>query len=222
MKLKIKQIVAREGLIVLAFLAIFIIGLFFSRSELMALPFWGYPLYLIIRFVIWAARTLFPNYFVPWKKIEELITKEGKFREALDLLERIETRQDVDKKAWESLKKTCIEGIFVKEIYGHVSILLNEHKFEEVIKLSDKGIKILLENKNYFEIDEGFIDNFFKAIENQFKDIHNVPQKELVDFKNEYIKKLESLEATEDQKGNTKMVLDLLMAKVVSKAQLKG
>jgi len=57
----IKKIIAREGLIILGFLIIgqVIWYLFFLQNfDHKETGFYAYPLYLLIRFIIWAVKTL--------------------------------------------------------------------------------------------------------------------------------------------------------------------
>ena len=54
---KIKRIIAREGLILFGFIGIFFLGLFINNPAVWLFPSWGYPLYLLICFIIWAVRT---------------------------------------------------------------------------------------------------------------------------------------------------------------------
>ena len=63
MTAKIKKVIAREGLVLLVFCALFILGIAISSSNVYLLVFSmaGYPAYLIIRFIIWAIRTLKKN-----------------------------------------------------------------------------------------------------------------------------------------------------------------
>ena len=56
--LRKQRIIAREGLIVLTFFLLFFIGLFFSFYKVAMIGFFGYPVYLIVRFVIWAVKIL--------------------------------------------------------------------------------------------------------------------------------------------------------------------
>lgn len=55
---KINKIIAREGLILLGFFAISILGVLISNYNLLIVAMLGYLAYLIIRFIIWALRTL--------------------------------------------------------------------------------------------------------------------------------------------------------------------
>jgi len=53
-----KKIIAREGLILLGFLALYIIGISFGSWQFILFAWIGYPVYLAIRFIFWAIRTL--------------------------------------------------------------------------------------------------------------------------------------------------------------------
>ena len=60
-KKRIKRIIAREGLIIIIFTTTFFIGWWNLGNFLQHLFFiglFGYPFYLLIRFILWAVRTL--------------------------------------------------------------------------------------------------------------------------------------------------------------------
>ena len=55
--MNIKKIIAREGLILIGFVAVFLFSSF-NNDNLAMYAYFGYPLYLLIRFIIWAIKTL--------------------------------------------------------------------------------------------------------------------------------------------------------------------
>jgi len=66
MNKNLKKIIAREGLILLSFGVVLFIGFLVLQinqlgelgSNLLIIGFLGYPVYLLIRFIIWAIKTL--------------------------------------------------------------------------------------------------------------------------------------------------------------------
>lgn len=89
----VKKIIAREGLIILAWITLTLISIFnfysVSNSPFFTLIVFGYPLYLIIRFIIWAIKTLFPEYY--WiHKISKLARK-LEFGKVADILKQMES-----------------------------------------------------------------------------------------------------------------------------------
>lgn len=59
MNKKFKQIIAREGLIILGIYGgTFLLGLIGFYYQATIISYCIYPLYLLIRFIIWAVRTL--------------------------------------------------------------------------------------------------------------------------------------------------------------------
>jgi len=64
--MNIKKIIAREGLIILGFIIILLLGFLlparisygFRSHSLIGFAIIGYPSYLFIRFIIWAIKTL--------------------------------------------------------------------------------------------------------------------------------------------------------------------
>lgn len=59
-KKNIKRIIAREGLILLVSVVLFFIGLALQslNDVFVVIGFFNYPAYLLVRFIIWAVRTL--------------------------------------------------------------------------------------------------------------------------------------------------------------------
>lgn len=186
----IKRIVAREGLIIIGFIGLFVLSFHFPALQGFALL--GYPLYLLIRFIGWALKTLFPQYFII-SKLKKL-TDNHKYLESLNLMETLEkdtvSSDFKNKDWWKSIKKTCLEGTFATDIYAQVSNLMNEGKLEEAGKLSNYGLKTMLTNKEFFGITEEEIGNFQKELLAVCKDNEKVKISDLVDFRKEYIKKV--------------------------------
>lgn len=57
--MNIKKTIAREGLIILGVLAMFLLSSLWNKVAFLIYPsILAYPLYLLIRFIIWAVRTL--------------------------------------------------------------------------------------------------------------------------------------------------------------------
>jgi len=57
-KKKIKRTIAREGLILLGFVALFVFWCNFPNIIPAVIGIFGYSLYWLIRFIIWVVRTL--------------------------------------------------------------------------------------------------------------------------------------------------------------------
>jgi hypothetical protein len=55
---KFKRVIAQEGLIILGWPMLMILAIMIGNDKLIIFAYVSYPLYLIIRFVIWAIKTL--------------------------------------------------------------------------------------------------------------------------------------------------------------------
>lgn len=218
---KIKRIVAKEGLIILVFLGLFILSLFINSEWIMFFSFLGYPIFLLIRFIKWALGTLYPQFFVPWTQIESL-TKEFRYEEALNLMLSIEKNNPNieehyrDDKSWNLLKKTCFKGMFMNDLYLPVPELLKQEKFNEAKGLCKKGLDFMLQNPNVFDITVDSLRELKKEIESQFKNLTSVKVGDLMNFRKEFIDKTK----TSNQDSCIQFLLDFLITPSICDSQM--
>ena len=165
-KKKIKRIIAREGLVILGFVGLFILNIFTNfglGGWFIFLNILGYPIYLIIRFIVWAVKTLKPNekhLDIDWEKMDKFI-ENNQYTELfsyMDSIEKVIPNIAEREPKWEEIKRTSIKGGLMETIYSPCEKLLQEKKYNEAKELANKGLAIMNKSMGFFETgDESFV-----------------------------------------------------------------
>lgn len=203
MTLKLKKAIAREGLIFLAIL-VCSLGIFVIFT---------YPIYLIIRFIIWAIKTLrSKDEFAPQEalllsEIDRLVNEKD-YLHAVELLHDFEVNRGASPEKIIKLKKLYLHG-FVVELYGQGAVFMEKKEYAKTKECLKQVQDIIVNNLEIFDIDKQLMGEVLSEMMDEFKDKKMIiTTEEMTTLRDKYNEKIKSLFKNDNASGNMRMLID--------------
>ena len=144
-----------------------------------------------------------------FSEIKNLIENK-KYIEVLEILDSFEQDSKVNKKTLTDYKKLCVEG-FITDIYEKATKCFTNKQYNEASRLSKIGMKAIIDNCEYLDMDRKLLVNFCEQLGEDMKDKTSIPISGFKDFRDKHRKRATELFVDVRIGSNLEMLVDLIL-----------
>jgi len=151
-------------------------------------------------------------------KIRHLIRK-YKFKEATELLNKLESNEGLSKKSINMYRSLCLEGK-VTRLYAQASVLFSDAKYKGCREILTEVKETIIANSEKFGFGKVPLNKFFEFIKSELTNNYNddnVPLEEMAPLRNKFQKKAEELFPDEQGKEYGEILVDTLLMPCICK-----